>query len=157
MWATTILVGWHLDHSLRWCRSRWYVCMQTEPTSLSTNGWIKIKWSSMHSIQWMCSLLILFILTSIFKSSLNELKDSKQGIFGRELPLPIKTLPVFSMAADGFYEDCVCNDFSVRFTWHKKKDHNSCGCPRLRTRGSECLWLKYKKERIGMLCYALLY
>ena len=58
----------------------------------------------------MCSLVFLLILTSIFKSSLNELKDNKQGIFGREPPLPIKTLPVFSMAADSFYEDCLCNE-----------------------------------------------
>ncbi len=52
----------------------------------------------------MCSLLFLPILTGIFKSSLDSLKNSKVDIFRHEPPPPIKTLPVFSMAADEFKE-----------------------------------------------------
>lgn len=40
----------------------------------------------------MCALLFLCILTTIFKSSLNQLRDTKLGIFGQEAPSPNKSV-----------------------------------------------------------------
>lgn len=89
----------------------------------------KDEWAQSEAVGRTVNVLLFYscaCLTSIFKSSLNELKDSKQGIFGQQPPPPIKALPVFSMAALTTFMTTAClMRVFVRFTWHETGDHNS--------------------------------